>query len=213
MGVVLNDMIAYTILSQITSMLTGSNVMYEINASVQDGSISTRLLLPLGFRAYYFLTNLSENLFWSMYRFLPPVLVAILFFGLRFAFSPQRLGLYCVSVMLAFLINFCYIFTMGLSVIWLKNSFFLENLCGVFYRLLSGAVVPVWFFPRWLNTATGFLPFRYIMFEPISILLGKTPFDQIPSVLGMQALWAAILYGLMTLVWTMGRKHIMIQGG
>jgi ABC-2 type transport system permease protein len=73
MGVVLNDMIAYTILSSMTRMLTKSDVMTDINASVQDGGISMRLLLPLGFRTYYFLSNLSENLFWSLYQSLPPI--------------------------------------------------------------------------------------------------------------------------------------------
>ena len=213
MGVVLNDMVAYTILSNITRMLIKSEVMYSINASVQDGSIASRLLLPLGFRTYYFLSNLSENLFWSIYQSLPPVLVAIVFFGLRFSLTAQNLGFYCVSIMLAFVIHFLYSFIMGMSVLWLKNSFFLENLTSVFTKLLSGALVPLWFFPSWLGDASHYLPFRYIVFEPISILLGKTPMTQIPSVLGMQLLWVAILFGLMTLIWELGKRHMMIQGG
>jgi ABC-2 type transport system permease protein len=194
-------------------MLTRSDVMNHLNASFLDGSISLRLLLPLGYRTYYFLSNLSENLFWSIYQSLPPILVAIVFFGLRFDLTPQRLGLYCVSVMLAFFISFLFSFIMGTSVIWLKNSFFLENLRSLVLRLFSGAIVPLWFFPGWLNSASNFLPFRYIIFEPISILLGKTPMEQIPAVLMMQTLWIAILFGLMSFIWAMARKHIMVQGG
>ncbi|MCL1849344.1 MAG: ABC-2 family transporter protein [Clostridiales bacterium] len=213
-GATLDDMIAFTIISGMTSMLTNAyDMMRGINASVLDGSISLRLLLPLGFRTHYFLSQVSENLFWSIYNNLPPILVAVVFFGLRFDFTVQRLGLYCVSVALAICLNFCYSFIMGMSVIWLRNSFFLENLSGVFYRLLSGAVVPIWFFPSWLRTASAYLPFRYTMFEPIAILLGKTPMERIPAVLGTQLLWLAILYGFSWLIWSSGRKHMMIQGG
>jgi ABC-2 type transport system permease protein len=102
---------------------------------------------------------------------------------------------------------------MGMSVLWLKNSFFLENLTELVFRLFGGAVVPLWFFPGWLDTASRFLPFRCVIYEPISILLGKTPMARIPAVLGTQALWAAILFGLMSLVWAKGKKHMMIQGG
>ena len=213
MGIVLGDMVAYTILASITRMLTNANVMLDLNKTVQDGSVSMRLLLPLGFRMYYFLSTLSENLFWSLYRSLPPILVAIGFFGLRFTLDPQRLGLYCLSVMLAFGIHFMYSFIMGMSIVWVRNGFFLDNFDALIFRLFSGAVVPMWFFPGWLNAASEVLPFRYVMFEPISILLGKTPMAQIPGVLGMQALWIAILSGLMSLIWSRGRKHIMIQGG
>ena len=139
--------------------------------------------------------------------------MAIAFFGLRFDFTMQRLGLYCVSVALAFFISFLFSFIMGTSVIWLKNSFFLDNLRSLVLRLFSGAIVPLWFFPGWLNRASDFLPFRYIVFEPISILLGKTPMEQIPGVLLMQVLWIGLLFGMMSFIWAMGRRHIMIQGG
>jgi ABC-2 type transport system permease protein len=213
MGIVLNDMVAYTILSGVTRMLTKSDVSLDINASVLDGSISTRLLLPLGYRTYYFLSNLSENLFWSLYQSLPPILVAIVFFGLRFDLAPQRFGIYCISVMMALAINFLFSFIMGASVIWLRDAYFLERYIELIFRLFAGNIVPMWFFPGWLNTASRFLPFRYVIFEPISILLGKTPMERVAGVLGMQVLWIAILFGLMSLIWSLGKKHIMIQGG
>jgi ABC-2 type transport system permease protein len=162
---------------------------------------------------YYFLSNLSENLFWSIYQSLPPILVAIVFFGLRFELAPRNLALYFLSVMLAFVIFFLFSFIMGMSFLWFRNAHFLNNLTQLLFRLFSGSVVPLWFFPGWLNRVSDFLPFRYIIFEPISILLGKTPAEQIPGILVMQILWIVILFGLMTLIWVRGRKQIMIQGG
>ena len=213
MGISLEEMIAYVIFASTTRMLTRSGVMTQINDSVQDGSIAQHLLLPVGFRSYYFLSNLSGNLFFSIYNSLPPILAAVLVFGLDFEFSVGNLGYYFLSVSLAFIINFLYSFIMGMSVVWFKNSFFLENLDDLVFKLFSGAIVPLWFFPVWLSKVSYYLPFRYVVFEPISILLGKTPADRIPVVLATQAVWALGLYLLMSLIWGSGRKHIMVQGG
>jgi ABC-2 type transport system permease protein len=212
-GVSLQEMIAYTIFSSMTQMLTDSETMTDINGSVQDGSITNRLLLPLEFRAYYLMSDLSGNLFWSLYNSLPPILVSILFFGLHFNFSFVNLAFYAVAVALAFFLNFMFSFIMGMSVIWFKNAFFLENLKELAFKLFSGAIVPLWLFPGWLDAASRFLPFRYIVFEPVSVLLGKTPMEQIPAVLGWQVFWICVLYGGMTLVWNRGRRHIMLHGG
>ena len=212
-GVVLNEMIAYTIFSGLVQMLTKSEVMTQINESVQDGSISMRLLLPISFRKYYFMSNLSENLFGSIYNSLPPILISMLVFGIRVQITLLNLSFFCLSVVLAILINFFFSFIFGLSVIIFKNAFFVENLNELVFKLFSGTIVPMWFFPNWFNAASRFLPLRYIVFEPISILLGKTPPEKIPHVLLAQLAWVFILWSLTSLVWARSRKHIMVQGG
>lgn len=111
------------------------------------------------------------------------------------------------------MINFLYNFLFGLSVIWFRNSFFLNNINSVLSNLFSGALVPLWFFPEGLGMLSEFLPFRYIVFEPVSIFLNKRGPEEITTVLGMQLLWIFILYFAVTLVWNKGRHKIMIQGG
>ncbi|MDE6636355.1 MAG: ABC-2 family transporter protein, partial [Lachnospiraceae bacterium] len=99
------------------------------------------------------------------------------------------------------------------SVIWFRNAFFLNNINSVLLNLFSGATVPIWFFPRGLKALSDFLPFRYIVFEPVSILLGTKDSSEIIFVLWMQILWIAILYSAVTFIWNRGRHKIMIQGG
>ena len=45
-GIVLNDMIVYSILSSFTQGITNTSVMNDLNSSMLDGSISSGLLLP-----------------------------------------------------------------------------------------------------------------------------------------------------------------------
>lgn len=212
-GIVLNDMIAYSILASLTGGVTKTSVMNDLNDSVLSGSIASDLLLPIGLKRYLFIRSVIKNILETIYTTAPSVLAAILFFGFHTEISFFRVILYLFSVTMGIVINFYYNFLFGLSVIWFRNSFFLNNINSVLSSLFSGALVPLWFFPEGLGMLSEFLPFRYIVFEPVSIFLNKRGPEEITAVLGMQLLWIFILYFAVTLVWNRGRQKIMIQGG
>ena len=212
-GIILNDMIVYSILSSFTCGITNTSVMNDLNSSVLNGSISSNLLLPIGLKKYLFINSVTKNFFLTIYEVVPSVLVAMIFFGFHAKIKLLNLIIYLFSVVMGILINFLYNFLFGSSVIWFRNAFFLNNINSVLLNLFSGATVPIWFFPQGLKTLSDFLPFRYIVFEPVSILLGTKNSSEILFVLGMQILWISILYSAVTLVWNRGRHKIMIQGG
>lgn len=212
-GIVLNEMIVYSIFSSFTEGVTKTSVMKELNDSVLDGSISSSLLLPIGLKKYMLINSVTKNIFWTIYGIVPSVFMAAVFFGLHMEIRLSGLLVYMVSVCMGILINFLYSFLFGSSVIWFRNSFFLNNINSVLLKLFSGALVPLWFFPAGLKTLSDFLPFRYIVFEPTAILLNNRSAGETVSVLGMQLLWIALLFCGVTIVWNRGRNKIMIQGG
>lgn len=212
-GILLNDMIVYSILAGFTAGVTKTSVMNDLNNSVLSGSISSNLLLPIGLKKYMFINSLTKNLFWTIYGVIPSVLVAILFFGFHVNITSTNLIIYAISVIMGIVINFLYNFLFGSSVIWFRNSFFLNNINSVLLNLFSGTLVPLWFFPKSLKILSSFLPFRYIVFEPISILLNTKNSDEIMFVLCMQLIWIVFLFGAVTLIWNKGRYKLMIQGG
>ena len=212
-GILLNDMIAYSVLAGFTSGITKTSVMHDFNDSVCSGTISSELLLPMGLKKYLFIHSVAKNMFQTIYGILPSMLIAMLFFGIHSQIRYPNLILYLLAVVMGTVINFLYHFLLGSSVVWLQNSFFLSNVDSVLMQLFSGAFVPIWFFPQGLKALSDFLPFRYIVFEPTAILLqGKHVFEVLP-VLGMQLLWIAVLFPAAALAWNRGRRRIMIQGG
>lgn len=212
-GIILNDMIVYSILASFTSGVTKTSVMNELNGSVLSGSISSNLLLPIGLKKYMFINSVTKNLFQTIYGIIPSVLVAMIFFGFKMEVRLTNVIVYIFALIMGIVINFLYNFLFGLSVIWFRNSFFLNNINSVLLNLFSGALVPIWFFPNGLKILSDFLPFRYIVFEPISIILNTKGSNEILFVLGMQLLWIIILFSAVTFVWNRGRYKIMIQGG
>lgn len=212
-GVSLNDMIAYNIIISFSGGFVACRVMMDLNEMVLNGEIAHRLLLPLGFRRHMFFTTLSSNLFTTLYTAIPPTLIAIAIYGLKFNLVPVNMLYYAVSLVLALFISFFLNFLLGLVVFWFKNAFFLDWMTGAFFALFSGSFVPMWFFPSWLNTLGRFLPFRYIVYEPAAILLGKNTVGDSMVMLVLQVVWIIVLFLLGELVWRKARQLVFSQGG
>lgn len=212
-GIYLSDMIAYSIISSFTQGITRSTVMGDMNDMVLNGDISLQLLLPLGLKKHMLLSGLTNNIFGIIYQTVPPFLMAILLYGISFQFSILNFLFYLLAISFGFFINFLYNFALGSSVIWLRNSFFLDNVNSLLFQLFSGSLVPIWFFPDWMNLLGNFLPFKYIVFEPIAILLNKKSGTEILYVFLIQMIWMVLLLILSEVIWARGKKKLMIQGG
>lgn len=212
-GVALDSMVLYSIIAGLTEGVTKTTVMKDLNNSVLDGTISASLLLPIGLKKYMFIQSAAQSFFHTVYKMTPAVAAAMLVFDFHINVRPENLLLYLCSVCMGTVINFLYHFLFGSSVIWLRNSFFLDNVNSVLFSLFSGAFVPVWFFPEGLRVLSVFLPFRYIVFEPAAIFVNAKSLEEAFAVLGMQAIWIVLLFGAVTLVWNRGRHKLMIQGG
>lgn len=78
-GIVLNDMIVYSILASLTGGVTKTSVMNDLNDSVLSGSIASDLLLPIGLKKYLLIRSVTKNILGTIYTTAPSVLAAILF--------------------------------------------------------------------------------------------------------------------------------------
>ena len=212
-GIVLFEMVSYTLLSSFTQMIVKSSLMRDINNSFQNGSFVMQLLIPQGFIKYHFLLRLSDNLVMSLYKSLPPIVIAIIVFGMRFSFSWLQLICYVVMTLISFCLHFTYSMIMGLSVFWFKNSFFLDNVDELIFKVFSGAIVPFWFFPKWLQSVSYYFPFRLMVFEPIAMLMGKTSLSNFHRIILVQLVWLVLLSIIMCIVWKSCQKRLLVQGG
>jgi ABC-2 type transport system permease protein len=77
----------------------------------------------------------------------------------------------------------------------------------------SGQIVPLAFFPHWLETLAWALPFAAMVQAPIEVWLGHAQGLELVGLLGLQALWAAILLGAGRAVLAAGMRKLVIQGG
>ena len=82
--------------------------------------------------------------------------------------------------------------------------------------LLSGATIPLAFFPDTIRTIVEFMPFRAVYDVPLSIMLVKgdaTDLAGTLKLLGIQLIWAVVMSAASSLFWRYSVKKITVNGG
>jgi ABC-2 type transport system permease protein len=73
----------------------------------------------------------------------------------------------------------------------------------------SGMVVPIAFFPRWLERVAQALPFASALQTPVDVWLGHSAPWRIP----LQLVWAVALFVLGRVVLRRATRKLVVQGG
>lgn len=79
--------------------------------------------------------------------------------------------------------------------------------------LVSGAMIPLTFFPEIVQKLFNFLPFSSIIYTPSMIYLNKLSYVEIAKSLGLQLIWVVILMVLSKIMWNKVIDKLTIQGG
>ena len=79
--------------------------------------------------------------------------------------------------------------------------------------ILSGVVVPIPFFPKFLQVISSYLPFQYISDLPFRIYVGNIGINEGLIGLGIQILWILILIPLGYILMHKSLKKVVVQGG
>jgi ABC-2 type transport system permease protein len=160
----------------------------------------------------------------SPWRYLSPMIIpcvcSLALYALIFLFlSPDmpstlaQWGLFILSAALGYFIRYCIELTFGLFTFWLVETGGVEDIFYFSISLFSGSVVPLWFFPNWLEHAALYLPFQGIFFVPNSIFVGQLKGQALTMALLSQVFWLAVCYALLRYVWAKASNKIVIQGG
>ena len=212
-GVSVDTMLTYTVISSMISVVLITNVEWRITDSVQTGAIAIDLMRPVNIFLVFFAENLGSVTALFFQNLLPIFIIGSLFIKLPVPRSAYEFMLFLISLVLAFFINWY------LSVIFGMFSFKVIEMSALIQvkkhlvRLLSGSMIPLWFFPNWLRSVLEILPFPYIYQLPLSIYVGHYTSESLVRGLIIQILWVMVLFLIETRLEKQAIKHVMVQGG
>lgn len=212
-GVSVDTMLTYTVISSMISVVLITNVEWRITESVQTGAIAIDLMRPVNIFGVFFAENLGSVTALFFQNLLPIFIIGSLFIKLPAPRSAFEFMLFLISLVLAFFINWY------LSVIFGMFSFKVIEMSALIQvkkhlvRLLSGSMIPLWFFPNWLRSVLEILPFPYIYQLPLSIYVGHYTSESLVRGLIIQILWVMALFLIETRLEKQAIKHVMVQGG
>ena len=171
------------------------------------------MMRPVNIFKVFFAENLGGVTALFFQNLLPIFIIGSLIIKLPVPNSTKDTVLFLVSLILAFLINWFLAVIFGMWAFKIIEMSALIQVKKHLIRLLSGSIIPLWFFPEGLRSVLECLPFPYIYQMPISIYVGQYTMDSLQKGLLLQVLWVVILWALKTYLEKRVTKFVMIQGG
>ncbi|MFL7791636.1 MAG: ABC transporter permease [Anaerolineae bacterium] len=191
--------------------LSSSRIFNEIGAAVRAGDLAYTLSRPLSYPFYQVANSLGN----SVPRFLVNFLTAIAVVGIgigQFAGSPQGIAAFLVMAMLALLLDALIAVLIGLAAFWLEevNPVFL-----IYQKLLftvGGMFLPLEMFPGWLRRIATWMPFQFITYAPPRAFVDFEPEFVMQALVG-QVIYVVVLAALVSLVWRIAQRRMVVHGG
>lgn len=212
-GVTVDTMLVYTVVSSMVSVLLTTNVEWRITDSVRKGSIAVDMMRPVNIFKVFFAENLGSVTALIFQNLIPIFIIGSLIIKLPVPASATDALIFIVSMILAFFINWYLAVIFGMWAFKIIEMNALIQVKKHLIRLLSGSMIPIWFFPDWLRNILECLPFVYIYQMPISIYIGQYTLESLRRGLLIQTLWVIVLFILKSYLEKRVTKSVMIQGG
>ncbi|WP_295084759.1 ABC-2 family transporter protein [Ruminococcus sp.] len=212
-GMSFTDTLIYLVLATALFNFMEMYTVWEIGRNIQSGKIVLDLLKPMEYRKYLFWSYSGSFVTQFFLTFLPTfIAVAIVTHGA----IPLGVNLiyFVLSVVMAVSINYSIDFLVGTICLYTESIWGINIMKQVIVLLLSGATIPIAFFPEPLKTIVHYLPFQSIYNAPLSLLLDGNPATEtVLSTLGTQLIWCIIMMVISKLFWKFSLRQITVNGG
>lgn len=207
------DALTYTWLTQALIMIVQMWGGWEISDNIKTGDVASDLSRPFEYYVYWLARDLGRAAYHVLARGFPTLLIGFFFYDLLLPPAPTIWPLLAVTLTLSVVMSFAFRFLVNVTAFWLLDIQGVAAVVGVGMMFLSGFMVPVVFFPGWLQTVVEWLPFAGIVMLPIEVYLGKVTGMALLVELGRYAVWAAVLIAAGRLALAAGERRLVVQGG
>ncbi len=190
----------------------GVSVSDIVGPDIRTGDLANRLNKPYPYQFYVFSLMESFNLTRLLTVGTVNLVVGYLAIGIAAPASLAALPAFLVSAVLGnflfLLIDLCISYSAFLFTDYWFVSWFTQALM----QLFGGVTLPLWFYPDALYRVSQALPFRFVVFEPMQIYLGRGSGSPWLVVLA-QCAWILALLTLERLIWRRCLRRVAVQGG
>ncbi|MFB5763589.1 ABC transporter permease [Paenibacillus medicaginis] len=207
-----SELITYMGLARIVARID-MGFVWEIQNRILNGEIASELTKPINIKFYHFSQEVGSYFNNLIIKILPIYLLMIIVFDMKTPINITQFSLFLVSLLFSFLLIFNINFITAIMAFWITKLFSLSVFKDQTIRLLSGAIVPLWFFPDSVLSVVKYLPFSGIVFMPINIYLNKITNEEIINAFLVQIIWIIVTSSIGRYLWFRATRRISINGG
>ena len=212
-GFTLQQMITYIAVGWIARSFYFSNIDEEIDELVRSGQVSVFLLRPVSFHLMLLSQAAGESIFRIIF-FTGPITLAILwFFPVSLPASTGAGLLFAGASVFSFFIMAEINFLIGIVAFFTRSIQGISRAKYMLMQLFSGLLMPIAFFPGWIQVILSYLPFQIITYVPLQLYLGKVASSSVPGIFLNQLIWSLALVGCSHLLLMKAMRKLTLQGG
>lgn len=202
LGYSINETITYFVFAAILYSFSSFHTWY-IEEDIKLGMLSKYLLKPISPFLYYFSHQSANAVIETVVKmgvFLP------ILWGLGFLPSIQLQN----TLMFFFFLPFIFFFSFSLFTLisswsfWFTDVFAIRWSLTIIFRLLSGMMVPLSFFPSSVQQILFYLPFQHLVFTPIRLMQNALSIRTAFVSLGILIAWTVVFSAIRIAVWKKG---------
>jgi ABC-2 type transport system permease protein len=208
-GLTLSNVLWYLMLAE-TIELGRPPLARTISENVKDGSIAYLLNKPYDFLLYQFSTSMGETIFRAVMNALFGG--AVIFWLIGPPEHPEGFLIALPAVIGAWILHFCVTVMIGLSAFLVEDVSAFMWIYQKLAFLFGGMLVPLDFYPGWLQAIARALPFSSMTYGPARLFVTPTP-ELFVSVMALQVLWILLLALLLTFTYRRGVAYLTVNGG
>ncbi len=207
----LHAIVTYSTIAMLMSLVMDIDQTRALHDSLHDGSIVLDFTKPMSVPLYFFSKGTGEVVFHAALM-IPSLVFALLIVHIDVP-SLATLGVFFVSFLLGYLVGFCLNFILNCTAFWTLEIHAVQLMVTWVTDLVGGELIPLVFFPVALQDVLVKLPFAAMFSTPLLIYVGAIKPSGYLEAIGFQILWLAVLGGISVIMWRLGQRRLVVQGG
>lgn len=214
-GMTFTDTLIYLVLATALFGFMEMYTVWQVGRDIQSGRIVLDLLKPINYRRYIF-WGFSGNLIVNFFATFLPTFIVIEIVTKGAIHIGINMPFFVASVVMSVMINYSIDFIVSTICLYTESIWGINIMKQVVVTLLSGATIPLAFFPDKLRSVVELMPFAAIYDSPLRFLLwdGTSMEPHEPwCMLGFQLFWCIAMMIISKLFWKISIKQITVNGG
>lgn len=186
-------------------------VLDDIGDEVISGEIANYLNKPYNYVLYKYAYSIGNAILKFFITFIIGATITLIFIG-PINVSLISIPFILLIILLAISLHFIIMALLGIFALWFEDP---RALAFIYHKIvftIGGMLLPLDFFPAWLETISKWLPFSYIAYHPARLFVDFS-MQSFISVFIMEVLWIMIISVIVYIVYKSYIKRLSINGG
>ncbi len=212
-GMSFNQTFLYVSLAATMGVLMRTWIDWEINGQIRSGDIVMFFFKPVDYHALMFSSAIGFMAGNFLTITVPGALVIFLVLGAKVALG-WNLLFFALTLIGSCLLSFLFDFFIGTTCFWTQSIWGISAAKEVVILFLSGALIPLQFYPDGFMSVARWLPFPYMYNLPLTILTGTGAFsaDWVRGTL-IQLFWVVAVFLLVRGYYRFSLRKLVVNGG